>query len=270
MSIKLLVFPAIIIAVLWLMIGFIKPDISDILAKRTELAAKESDLQKVDQVISNIRSMNTEIQESADTEIFMQRYFPRVLEEERATDALNYLASLAGGVVITELNFKENPPKTVPIPEKLYASQSFTAFAEASAAAAEAAAAPAATEESIPSYSATLSAIGSYASLKQFLNLLYHADRMQEVRRFSVEAKKSEEVEKDGQKVSRYPADFLELSLEADFAYVPITKVKNALVLPLFQSSTFDFSGATKLQAHVTSPIPPLNAGQAGKSNPFQ
>lgn len=268
MSLKILIFPACIILSLIVVIGYIKPDIQTALLKRAEIQQKESDLARVDGIIQNIQTLNSEIDARHDTEDLVLKYSPPALDEEHILDIFNFLATQSG-VVITQVGAEENQPKersVAPLVE--HASVSFQALVTPTADPNV----PVLPTATLQSYKATVTALGSYQSIKDFVGRLYRVDRMHTLHSFSVtnrEKDRKAELE-NSQKGPTYPADFFKMQFDADFPYFSVLKVISALDMGVFQTNTFDFSTAEKVNALVNSPLPTLEVGQVGKPNPFQ
>lgn len=265
MSLKILIFPVIIVIALTLAIGYIKPDITTMLEKRAEIEKKTADLAKVDSIIQNIRRLHAEVDQRRESESFVLRYIPRSLEEERVLDAFNFLASQSG-VIVTDADVKENEPMQKELPPVLHASMSFQALTDANQAAAVVV--PEVPKRTVESYRASVQVLGSYQSIKDFFARLNRTDRAHQMIRFGIQERTDEGLT-DEEKAA-IPADFLEAVLEADFSHFRPLSIVSALEHPLFQGSNFDFAVVDDLLAFVNSPLPALETGQTGRANPFQ
>lgn len=268
MSLKILLFPVCIILSLTLIIGFIKPDVVDILAKRKTITAKQTDLARVGQTIQSVKRMTVEIDGRQEGEKFVLKYLPISLEEERVLDTFNYLAAQSG-VVIVEASAEENPPVETPIPEDLHASMSFQALADAQVV--DPSVPPVPKTRTIHSYTGTVSVMGAYSNLKDFFQRLSQSDRYRTTIAFSIEKPDEKDIQGDADdKQSAYPADFLKGTYEAEFAHFPIREMGSALDIPLFQKERFDFGTVDDLINFVSNPLPAMEVNLSPKSNPFQ
>ncbi|MEP7162866.1 MAG: hypothetical protein ABI747_03830 [Candidatus Moraniibacteriota bacterium] len=263
MSLKILIFPIFIILSLTLAIGYIKPDIETVLVKKEQIAKREEDLAKVDAVIRNVSLLNAQIEGRASSETFVLKYLPKSLEEERVLDAFNFLAGQTG-VIIKSASAKENAPQEKARAQVERASLSFQALSQVQGPEGESAVEV--STRIVHSYAAMATVIGSYQGLKDFFERLSRADRIHEIKTFSI--REPERDPKNGEET--LPADFLEGKFEADFIHYPTTQVSTALGQPMFESGKFDFAGADALLDFVTSPLSSLEVQLNGRPNPFQ
>lgn len=266
MSLKILLFPFCIILSLILVIGYIKPNVTDILAKRDAIGVKQSDLARVDTTIQNVKRMTAEMNDRSEGEKFVLKYLPLTLEEERVLDTFNYFA-IRSGVVIIEVNAEENEPVEAPIPEDLHASMSFQALASVQADAQVPPPIP--QTRTLQSYAGSVVVMGTYSNIKDFFQRLGQSDRFRNTKEFLIEKPSEDDIKKDtGESV--YPADFLRGSYSADFVYFPVRQMGSALDMALFQKERFDFSVVDDLVNYVSNPLLPLEADASARDNPFQ
>ncbi|TXH01810.1 MAG: hypothetical protein E6P95_01175 [Candidatus Moraniibacteriota bacterium] len=260
MSLKLLLFPTLIILSVVLIIGYIKPDIETILAQREVERVKQGELENVERIGQNIQTLTAFLDQRNDTEKLIKRYYPEKMDQERTLDVINFLAQQSG-VVITNLAMIENarPQAAVAAPEV-----NADPFASAEQENGGVQSAP-----QLPlSYQARIRVMGAYSSLRIFFDRLYHTDRMRVMNEFSLEQIAESERVRDGQEL--IPADFLEASLMIDFFYTAPLNAGNALQHDIFKQDTLDLVGATQLVDFVNSPVGDLAPVSSGKSNPFE
>ena len=265
MSLKILIFPLCIIMTLTLIIGYIKPDIGSILAMRDEIAKKNTDLGRIETLLANVHRLNAQIDGRHEGESFVLKYVPQTVDQEHMVDIFNFLASQSG-VVISGVTAAENEPKARVEPVVEHASVSFQALAPKPIDTG----APAAPTQTIQSYTATVSATGTYDSIKDFLERIYRVDRMHELSNFAVFQREKDAAAAAQGTEPKIPDNFLKVTFEANFPHFALTRPQSPLDLPVFQGDTFDFSTVEDLVNLVTNPLPPLDTGTTGKPNPFQ
>lgn len=262
MRLKVLIVPFFIALVLILGIGYIKPDLDVIQTKKAEIATKEALAANVDAVVTNVETLNTSLDMQQESEKFIYRYLPETLNQDQVIDAFNFLTTQFG-LAIVEMELKQPPQAVAEEPITLPSGALVLAgSAEGDAVAPQPAPVAART------FILTGSVTGSYENIKAFFDALSRIDRFHTVRFFSIAAetvKQSAATSGGASQTSRLIGTF-----EAEFGYVPPKPVMQALTLPVFQHSTFDFSAVSRLLDRTTTSIPPLMKGETGKPNPFQ
>ncbi len=260
MRLKILILPTFIIIELILAISYIKPNIDEITTKQSEISLQKDALSRVDSVAANITAVGQALESRSDTVAFIERYYPKTLDEERVVDMLNYLAQKSG-LIVTALNITKNEQvitvmESVAVPED----------------GSELELVPEAPPEPPESYEVEVSVFGAYQNIKDFFRLVYQSDRLHTTKEFSITYQEDEQAGAETEGASPEPAEsvFLTGSMTADFQYIKEKQVANALNIPLFQSSEFDFKAADSLITFVTTPLPPLETGGTGKINPFE
>ncbi|MFA9262741.1 MAG: hypothetical protein ACEQSB_05365 [Undibacterium sp.] len=261
MKLKILVLPAFIILELVLAIGYIKPNLDAITDKQTEITVQKDALSRVDSVKSNIGTISEVLSRRRETADFIERYYPKSLDEERVVDMFNYLAQQSGASVV-DVNVKQNE-KVVTVVENAV---------PVDGAAVDTSIAVEAPREMPDSYEVEISVLGEYQSIKDFFNRVYQVDRLHVTKEFSIIHRKEDELVKsaDGETMEAAPKKVLLGTIKADFPYIKEKRVANALNIPIFQASEFDFTEADKLVEFVKNPLPPLEVGGAGRVNPFE
>lgn len=256
MSLKLLLFPTLLLLAVFLIIVYIKPDIETILIKREEETTKQESLRKVESIEGNIRSLAQSLNSKNEIETLVNRYFPTSIDQERSLDVINFLAQQTG-VAVNGVAMKENreTQTVVVVSETGEAVPGEAVVAERG-------------PESPRSYQATVDVMGTYQNLRSFFDRLYHTDRMRAVK--AITMRQPEQSERFQGEVEVIPANFLLATIEMDFFYASSVGGGNALTQPIFQKSTIDFSSANQLLDFVNSPVGDLTPIAPGRDNPFE
>jgi Tfp pilus assembly protein PilO len=263
MRFKVLIVPFFIVMILVLGIGYIKPDVDAILAKKAEIASSEAQVANIEAVLANIDSLNGSLDTQQEAEKFMYRYLPDTLDQEQAIDAFNFIA-VQSGLAITKMELRQPIEKAAPEPLIDPSANAFITGGDVLGGSA-APAPPVLVKTFILRGSVT----GPYESIKAFFGRLAHIERFHEVRLFSLEA--SQETAAPGSGTAGTAlSDSLTGVFEAEYGYLPPKPVPSALSMPIFLQSKFDFSNVSRLLDTITSPLPVLEKGETGRPNPFQ
>ncbi|MGB3072969.1 MAG: hypothetical protein WBB68_01780 [Candidatus Moraniibacteriota bacterium] len=263
MSLKILLLPVFVILDVILVIGYIKPDASDIFAKRDEIVATEAELAKVDAVSGNIQALGQALASRDEAVSFVDRYYPRALDEERVVDMFNFLAQQSG-LIVTGVKITKNQA-THPTDEAYNEAinsgmtpEQATVYAETAALA-------------LPQgYTAAVAVLGAYPNIKDFFNRIHHADRLHETAEFAITQRERDAGQTEEEITRGIQENFLIGTFEANFPYVGAQQASDPLVDPIFQSSAVDFETAEHALTFVTSPLPLLDSGTSGRPNPFE
>lgn len=263
MSLKILILPTFIILEVIIAIGYIKPNIDGILAKQIEIQTAKDDLSKVDSVIANIQTTGQSIANRPETVLFVEKYYPKKIDEERVVDMFNFLAQQSG-IIVTAVTVTVDP--VVNVADGVYndAVNSGVLPEEATLMA------KAATLAAPRSYTARATVLGDYANIKDFFSKIHHSDRLHDIGEFSIEQRKKDPDKAEEEAAAGIKNTFLVGALEARFPYVGQQQTGDALNDPLFQSSTFNFKTAEQAISFVTNPLPTLESGVGGRENPFE
>lgn len=247
MRLKVLILPFFIVMILILLIGYMVPDFSVIQANKAAIQTKEDMAAKVDATIANINTLNGSLDAQPDLEKFAYRYLPSTQSQEQAIDAFNFLATQAG-LVITKMELTQPSKSQTPASEEV-SSGEISDVSQVPA------------PQEAKTFILTASVVGSYENIKAFFSRLTHIERFQEVNLFSLATD-----------VSVQPLDTSRLvgTFEGEFGYLPPQPATSALGMPIFLSSKFDFSNASKVLGQATSGVPILERPQTGRPNPFQ
>lgn len=259
MKLKILILPTFIIIELILVISYIKPNIDLITTKQSEITLQKDALSRVDSVAAHIDALSQSLKGRSDTVAFVERYYPKTLDEERVVDMFNYLAQKSG-LFVTALNITKN--------EQVITVVESVAPPEGSS---DTSLMPEAPPEPPESYEVEISVLGAYQNIKDFFRRTYQADRLHTVKEFSITHQEDNQpAVAAGDSPEAEQTGFLVGSMTVDFPYIKEKQVVNALNIPLFQSPDFDFKAADSLIMFATTPLPPLETGGTGKANPFE
>ncbi len=260
MRLKVLIVPFLVIMILVLGIGYIKPDLEAMQMKKDDIVAKNALVANIDTILASIGSLNGSLDAGQESEKFVYRYLPDTLNQDQVIDAFNFLATQLG-LVITEMAMKQ-PPEIVR--EEALLNQSESPFVSGSMAG-DSKAPAAASSAGIKTFILTGSVTGSYESIKAFFDQLARIERFQKIRSFAIKT-----VDQTASPDGATNATDLKGTFEAEYGYMPRKSVVSVLNMPVFLLSTFDFSAVSKVLDRITNAIPVLEKGQTGKPNPFQ
>lgn len=261
MQLKIIVVPTFIILALILSIGFIKPDYEALLQARASLKEKQDQVARIDATKENIHSLNQALDEKTAVEEFVVRYYPEAMDQERAIDSFNFMATQSG-LVIDSMEMKE-----VVSAKK---EESFGVGGPLTSVPGGEVDAPA---EVVPlyrppmpsSFVAQVRAKGDYENIKNFLHRLSRMDRMNALVTLSVDVDEKEKKEGESEVSGQLIGTF-----EARFDYVKNKTGQNALGVPIFGSNTLEIQKLEEEIAWASSAVPILQVDQSGRSNPFQ
>ncbi len=263
MSLKIFILPTFIILDVIIAIGYIKPNVDAIFATRDEIAKAQDELSRVDTVIGNIQSLTQSIENHSETREFVSRYYPSTLDEERVVDMYNYLAQQSG-VIVTEMSVVKNLPARTA--DALY-NEAINSGIPPDQALAQAEA----TVHALPqTYTAEVSVLGDYSNIKDFFNRIRHADRLQATLEYSIASRERDPSKAEEEAAKGIQSNFLVGTLAIKYPYIAEQQANDVLNMPLFQSPLFDFTAAERAISFVTNPLPALESGSAGRTNPFE
>ncbi len=256
MSLKLLLFPTMLVIAFTIGFLYIRPDVQTILEQRTIETVKREALAKVATVETNLSSLSQSLSSRSETVRLVNRYLPQSLDQERAVDIVNFLAQQSG-VVVSALRIKDSTPPPV-APRSV--STTLGADEEPSP---ESLVPPAPPAEPVKSYEVNVTVMGPYDNIRGFFERMHRTDRLHRVVSWGIQkpTDRPQEV---------IPENFLEGILVADFQYFSEKRAGNALGQPLFESDSIDFRAANSLADFINSPVGDLERPAAGRGNPFE
>jgi Tfp pilus assembly protein PilO len=256
MHLKVLLVPTLVVLILVLAIGFIRPSVADMQAKQIELDTVSAHLADVETAESNIDALNASLDSRSDAEAFVKQYLPERMDQDRPMDALNFLAAQSG-VMLTGMELEE-VKRVVAIPTDGSVDPAVAAEAEAMA-------------DPIPdTYTVSATVRGSYENIKTFLTRASRMDRLHDITAFGIEVDDKEQNQDQEEGVVVDPAANLKGTFEASFAYFSGRPAVAVISAPLFQRSQVDFGPATAALERSTESIPSLDRPESGRSNPFR
>ncbi len=273
MRLKILFVPVVMVLILIVIILYIKPDYAVLQAKRADVSLKEDQVAKMETVINNVNSLESDLNSKKDSEDFLTRYFPQTVDSDRIVDALNFLAEQSGVVLATISIVKSETQSEEPLfpvdPAAL------TTLNPAFMGEGGVSLPPGSFNMPVGQVSAPLpeqvmikiSAEGTYPNLKSFMSRVSHMDRANS---FQVLQLKEKGVESEGELVKDLSDPLLSGTFEIWMDFVPQKHIESALSVPTFWSPTYDISPLESLKAWITSPVPVLQGTPGGKSNPFE
>lgn len=263
MSLKILILPTFIILEVIIAIGYIKPNVDAILTKQDEIVAAKDALARVDSIVANIQAIGRSVSSRSEAVSFIEKYYPKSLDEERVVDMFNFLAQQSG-IIVTGVTVVEDPELRVA--DNVYNDAINNGLTPEEATLK----AQAATLAAPKSYTAKVTVLGAYANIKDFFTKIYHADRLHATEEFTVEYRKQDPNKAEEEAALGIQNNFLIGTLRAKFPYVGDQHTGDALNDPLFQSTAFDFKPAEQAISFVTNPLPMLESGTGGRTNPFE
>lgn len=266
MSLKILVVPVLMIGILIISIGYVKPGVMVLLEKKSQFDAVRNQTAQLETIISNAQSLKSQVATAAEEMSFLQAYLPNQSDVEKQIDQLNFLANKSG-VAVQDMQVTEikAPPVIAEDPVVEEATSSADVLFGSGQ---ETAALPVSVKKTYtPStYTLTVQLAGTYDALKSFsLNIM-------KAKRFLKVSEASIEVVQDATASPGQPAanpDILTSKITAEFSLLPKVKTVTALGDAAFDRSQFDLSTLEAVRLS-TEGAPSLPAAPTGKANLFQ
>ncbi len=266
MSLKVLLVPSMIIGILIIAIGYIKPGVVTLLEKKAQFDQVVSQAEQLDTIVSNAASLKSQISAQAEDVNFLKGYLPGKSDVEIGIDQLNYLASKSG-VAVKDMQVEEI--------EKVQVAQ--VEAAEGATSSADVLFAPAAATNALPvsvkktytplSYTITIQTVGSYDTLKSFVANVMKSHRFIKVSEVSIALPTAAAGEETDQQPN---GDVLESELAVNFLVLPDVTVTTALGDSTFDSAKLNFSPLDGIRLNQDGAIPDLPAVETGKANLFK
>ncbi|MFZ1720847.1 MAG: hypothetical protein WAU28_05920 [Candidatus Moraniibacteriota bacterium] len=280
MSLKVLFIPFSLILVLVLSIGYIKPDYDAFLVKGMSVDAAQQQLNQMEQRLGNIKAISGDFA-SASTEalggknadeVLVDQYVPEVVDQERVVDAFNYLAGQSG-ILVSSITLEKPPVTAIAPKEEAMSSQAILIGGAGTANAGVPLDQMITLKATYPEpkvYQATVALSTDYASFLDLFSRIYHMNRENEVKSFSL--KKDAETKDD--KGNPLPSDTLSGSLVVSFMYYPglsTTSMQNIEALPIFNTAKLDTKAIDAIRMKTVSEVlPPLTVSSfSARENPF-
>lgn len=270
MSLKILVVPALIIAILVIGIGYLKPSIGVLFEKKSTFDQTVGQADQLDTVVKNIQSMKSQLAASSEDVDFLKQYIPGQSDVEKEIDQLNYLASKSG-VAVKDIQVVEikKPVVTAAPPVEAGPTSSATAlFGDTSMNASL----PTSVKKTYTpeTYTISIKSIGSYEATKSFMANVMQSHRFLRVAEASLGSAQS--TEGVGAAASKQPSnlDGLESMLTVEFAVLPTLTVDSALGDAAFDKPKLSFDTVSGIRMHSDGDAPMLPKADTGKTNLFQ
>ena len=238
MKLKILFFPLSLATAIVLFIWFIHPEFSQFKEDRNELDAQRNILREVKIKKQNINNLNASLDDNLDKEKLILEYLPPFEKEEDIINALNYLATSSGTVLVDfEANIVKGNLGRSKIPKT----------GEENAA-----------ETVKHKTKAILNLTGSYENIRSFFDQIYRMKRANNISMVNIS--------------SQPESENLLAKAEIYFDYLPQSRLslENELSDPIFSQKSFDFTVADKVKELTGGDnISKLETGSVGRSNPF-
>ena len=275
MKVKLLLFPLSIVIALAVGVFWIQPEISSVLALRTQDAEVVARLVQMDQVIANIDTLDRSLAENDGDRQFVEIYLPKVGSDDSIIDEVNFLAG-ESGILLVSTGLK-------PVSSDIAKAAALQVQAESeraevasnspgsllntgSVASPELVFTKSSPDARLRSIEVSVSALGKYDQIKSFADRLYHANHFQKFVSLDITQKPQGQL---GSESASTAPDVLSADMILQFGVLPATVVSSGVLLDTFQSPAFKVSVVQDLRARVTNELPQLDAVPAERPNPF-
>lgn len=275
MKVKLLLFPLSIVIALAVGVFWIQPEISSVLALRTQDAEVVARLVQMDQVIANIDTLDRSLAENDGDRQFVEIYLPKVGSDDSIIDEVNFLAG-ESGILLVSTGLK-------PVSSDIAKAAALQVQAESeraevasnspgsllntgSVASPELVFTKSSPDARLRSIEVSVSALGKYDQIKSFADRLYHANHFQKFVSLDITQKPQGQL---GSESASTAPDVLSADMILQFGVLPATVVSSGVLLDTFRSPAFKVSVVQDLRARVTNELPQLDAVPAERPNPF-
>ena len=238
-----------------LFIWFIKPDYSDMQNKRSELKKNKEILANLMEKEKNIESLAFNLESNTEKEKLVLKYLPQIEKQERFVDTLNFLAN-DSQLAVASINIEKN------------------SIARAAVGISNKAGVTNSDEETIMppllSSSVSVSVIGNYENIKNYIQQLYSMEYMSNINYFSISSLPSEKKEGEEEAVAGSGTS-LKADIKIDFDYLLSPNLIDNFNNPIFSSNSFNFSDVDILKERLArgKVIPEIIVDMKGRPNPF-
>lgn len=239
MKIKILIFPLIIVTVLYLIIWFIVPEYGAVKKSEIKLAATNAKLADMESKSANAASLLASLNSNSEDQSLIVGYFPEKKQDEYIVASINSLAGNSG-VTVSGLGFSEDVAmQDISV---LYDDLGNVIPTETNP---------------VKTFKVSVEATGSYEKIRQFLFSLASINKLNEIDTISI-----------GRGSIDTP-DALEAKADLTFSY--LEKVKTVAVIneEFFASGNFDMSVAQDIRKKATIEVPQIEIGATGRGNIF-
>lgn len=241
MHLKILIFPFFSLLTFILIVGFMKPDFDLIFEKKNALTSQNKDVESASVLVSHITNLNNSLDSNQDIETTLFEYLPRTVDHDSLIDAFNFLA-LDSGLVVSGIALDQSLVRNIADTPLQSPSEETT-------------------KKEAETFTFNGSVVGSYESIKLFIDRLTHIDRFQKIQSISLEANTSAESTNLGQ---------LKGLVTIQYGYLKDSRVDSALNVPFLNKdqASFDISSIDRIKDQSTN-IPSLVHIESGRTNPF-
>lgn len=239
MKIKILIFPLIIVTVLYLVIWFIIPKYDEVKKKEVSLVKTNAKLQDMERKSVNAASLLASLNENSQDQSLIVTYLPEKKQDEYIVASINSLSSTSG-VMISGLDFSED--ETMQDISVLYDDLGNEIPAEA---------------DPLKTFRIDVTATGSYDKIRQFVFSLASINKLNEMDSLSISKGAGE------------TPDILEAKIGLTFSYLERAETVIAINEEFFASGEFDMSVAQDIRKKATIEVPQIEIGTTGRNNLF-
>lgn len=262
MRLKLLIFPLALVVAVIIVITWVWPEGTTVRESYGELKKNQETLSSIKQKNQNILNLKSQLDQDQDKEKLVIGYLPLDRNEEEIVNGINYLASGASVGLVTVSVEQVKEKESAAVVDATGSKEALFKKGEAMGNASESA--DPYKLANLKYIKAKIVATGSYENVKRFVDQLYRMDLSNSVSLLNIY-----KGQKGAQGKSDDTSDSLTAEIEADFGYLPPSKGERVYTAAVFSQTKFDFSALEKLKSLISQAIPPVEAGEVGKNNPF-
>ncbi len=269
MNVKLLFFPLSITIAIAVFVFYVKPEVDVVMTNRSTLVEKGDFSTSIKQKIQNIGSLESDLNANKENESLVMRYLPSMRDDDRVVDGINFLASQSG-LLLTSVKIEKVATETQAAasagPEVGLASGSgivplVGGGVDIAAVKSEA------IVPSVPKLmKVSVTMVGTYESIRDVATKISHTDHFQNFSMLSIERSSSTA---DASSDQPSNPNILNASMSVNYAYLPQTKAKGNYNRPILDQTAFDYGSVQRLKQYMSAPVPNMEIGASGTSNPF-
>ena len=253
MRLKFLFFPIILVVSIAIFLGYIWPEIDNVMKANEDKLTKNVELQSIKDKQLAIESIGKKISDNTDGEKVVNDYLPENKVEERIISGINYLA---GDANVSLVNIALTSAKNVPVATSASTVDPITGQLVVNNGAANL----------LQTTSAKVSVTGEYDKIRIFLDSLQRMPIINTVKTLSItkqEIKAADAVE--GAAVS----SVLAADIEVNFGYLAVAKVDNKQVEKFDASLDNETVDSLKKYISQKSQLIGNDSDPKSKKNPF-
>jgi Tfp pilus assembly protein PilO len=240
MKLKILIFPLIIVALLYLLIWVIVPQYGDIAATQKKLDDAKVKLAGVVEKENNAASLVQDLNNNSAEQNILVKYLPENKQYEDVVASVNTISGTSG-VSIVSMKVDEAKP----------ASSTQTVYDKSGNVVPK-------TEDPVKSFIAEIAVKGDYGKIRPFIFSLDTIDRLNEMTALKIE----------GSNNTNEPG-ILTATLRVKFDYFEKAEKITEIRDEFFAKGKFDMSVASDIRKKATMEIPKLDIGEFGRENLF-